>query len=410
MANEALIRWLWVVVATLAVAPALAQTPPPVWRPTVSGPAAAAFPQDAQAPGAASSVETPSETQKGADPLPAQTLPPLSTGSATAVQRIQVDEVSKGTTKKGAAKYDVTQIGSRTVDKGVNFYSLEREQRLGRELAQELEQQVRLLDDAVITEYMNRVGQNLVRNSDAKVPFIIKVIDNDEINALALPGGYFYVNSGLILATDNEAELAGVMAHEIAHVCARHATRNMTKGQIWNIASIPLIFVGGGAGYAIRQVVAVSVPMSFLKFSRDAEREADLLGLEYEYAAGYDPTAFVQFFEKIHAREKQEKHRLLSKMFSTHPMTEDRIRRAQEEMAMMLPGREQYLVTTSEFDEVKSRLTRATNRMRKESNERNADRPTLRRRTPGASGDSEGSGTERDEHGDHIPTLERKSD
>jgi predicted Zn-dependent protease len=285
---------------------------------------------------------------------------------------------------------------------------------LGRELASELEQQARVLGDPVVTEYVNRIGQNLVRNSDAKVAFTIKVIDDDEINALALPGGYFYVNSGLILAADNEAELAGVMAHEIAHVCARHATRNMTKGQIWNMVSLPLIFVGGGAGYAIRQVVAVSVPMSLLKFSRDAEREADLLGLEYEYATGYDPLAFVQFFERIHARERQEKHRLLSKMFSTHPMTEDRIRRAQEEMATMLPVREQYVVSTSEFDEVKSRLAAATSRMRKERNERNADRPTLHRRTSqsGGSGNDGSSSTaaDRDDHDDQRPTLKRRSD
>ena len=412
MTSKMRIRWNWVIVATLAVAPVLAQTSPRVWNSNVSGRAAAAFSQHAQAPGPASSVATPAETREGTAPLPAQT--PLSTESPAAVRGIKIGQVTKGTTKKPAAKYDVTQIGNRPVDKGVNFYSLEKEQRLGGELAAELEQQVRVLDDAFVTEYVNRIGQNLVRNSDAKVPFTIKVVDDDEVNAFALPGGYFYVNSGLILAADNEAELAGVMAHEIAHVCARHATRNMTKGRIWNLASIPLIFVGGGAGYAIRQVVAVSVPMSFLKFSRDAEREADLLGLEYQYAAGYDPTAFVQFFEKIHAREKQEKHRLLSKMFSTHPMTEDRIKRAQEEMAAMLPAREQYMVTTSEFDEVKGRLAAGMIRMKNKTDDTNANRPTLRRRTPqsGDSGNDESSGTQTDagDHGDHPPTLKRGSD
>jgi predicted Zn-dependent protease len=414
MTSTMLTRWRWFIVATLAVAPVFAQTPQPAWTPTIPGPAAAALSLEAQAPDPASRVEIPAEIRQDADPLPAQTQPPLSTGSATAAQGTKIDEVAKGTTKKAAAKYDVTRIGSRTVDKGVNFYSLEKEQRLGRELAADLEQQVHLLDDPVVSEYVNRVAQNLVLHSDAKVPFTIRVVDDDEINAFALPGGYFYVNSGLLLAADNEAELAGVMAHEIAHVCARHATRNMTKGQIWNIASIPLIFVGGGAGYAIRQVVAVGVPMSFLKFSRDAEREADLLGLEYEYAAGYDPSAFVQFFEKIHARERREKHRLLSKMFSTHPMTEDRIRRAQEEMATMLPVRDQYVVTTSEFDDVKRRLAAVTIRLKNGTDERNVNRPTLRRRTP-QSGDSghdgrgvtQADGNDRD---DHRPTLKRASD
>ena len=409
---NALIRWLWVVVATLAVAPVFAQTPQPAWTAAIPGSAAAALPQNAQAPGPASSSQNSGNTQASADPIHSEASPPFAEPGPAAGR--SNEEKAKATPRKATTKYDIDQIGSRAVGKGVNFYSLEREQRLGRELASELEQQVRVLDDSVVTEYATRIGQKLVRNSDAKVPFTIKVIDDDEINALALPGGYFYVNSGLILAADNEAELAGVMAHEIAHVAARHATRNMTKGQIWNTVSLPLIFVGGGAGYAIRQVVAVGVPMSFLKFSRDAEREADLLGLEYEYATGYDPLAFVQFFEKIHAREKQEKHRLLSKMFSTHPMTEDRIRRAQQEMATMLPGREQYVVTTSEFDEVKSHLATATMRMRKKADDGTANRPTLRRRTPQRddSGDAEGSRGEADgtEHGDQHPTLKRKSD
>ena len=181
------------------------------------------------------------------------------------------------------AKYDVSRIGDRGVGGGLDFYSLEREQALGRELAQEVEASSRLVTDPRVTEYVNRVGQNIVRNSDARVPFTIKVIDDDEVNAFALPGGFFYVDSGLILAADNEAELAGVMAHEIAHVAARHATKNATREQLLNLATIPMIFVGGPLGYAVRQIAGLALPMSFLKFSRDAEREADLLGLEYEY-------------------------------------------------------------------------------------------------------------------------------
>ncbi|HLK31805.1 MAG TPA: M48 family metallopeptidase [Terriglobales bacterium] len=255
------------------------------------------------------------------------------------------------------AEDDVSLIGQRNVGSGVNFYSLQKEQALGHQLAEQVESQSRLISDPVINEYVNRVGQAIVRHSDAKVPFTIKVLDDDQINAFALPGGYFYVDSGLIIAADSEAELAGVMAHEIAHVAARHATRNATRAQIFNLVSIPLIFVGGPVGYAVREVAGLAVPMSFLKFSRDAEREADLLGLQYEYAAGYDPQAFVRFFEKLKAGEKQHQGKL-AKAFSTHPMTGDRIRRAQQEIATILPPQAEYVVDTSEFQEMKERLER----------------------------------------------------
>lgn len=202
-------------------------------------------------------------------------------------------------------KKDPEEIGNRDVGKGVNFYSLEKEIGLGKQLAQEVERQAKIVDDPIIAEYVNRVGQNLVRNSDAKVPFTIKVVDSEEINAFALPGGFFFVNSGLVLKAENEAELAGVMAHEIAHVAARHGTRQATRGAIINYASIPLIFMGGWTGYAIRQGAGLAIPLGFLTFSRGFESEADLLGLEYLYKAGYDPTAFVDFFEKIQTLEKR---------------------------------------------------------------------------------------------------------
>ena len=250
-------------------------------------------------------------------------------------------------TRQIPAKYDIAKIGDRKVGKGFDLYSLDREQLLGKELASEVEQSAKLVKDPVITEYVNRIGQNLVRNSDARVPFTIKVIDNDEVNAFALPGGFFYVNTGLILAAENEAELAGVMAHEIAHVAARHATKNATRSQIFNLVSIPLIFVGGPAGYAARQVIGLAVPLSFLKFSRDAEREADLLGLEYQYACGYDPEEFVRFFEKLHKQEKRQKHGLLAKAFATHPMTGERVKKAQQAIEQYLPAKNEYIVDTS---------------------------------------------------------------
>ena len=226
---------------------------------------------------------------------------------------------------------------------------------------------------------MNRIGQNLVSHSDAKVPFTIKVLDTEEVNAFALPGGFFYVNSGLILAADNEAELAGVMAHEIAHVCARHATKNMTRAQIWNMASVPLIFIGGPVAYAISEVAGLAVPLGFLKFSRDAEREADLLGLEYDYASGYDPQAFVQFFEKLNVEKK--KPNMIAKAFATHPMNVERIEAAQDEIRRYLPDRPEYIVDTSEFESVKARLETWENGRRLHGGKEEPGRPVLLKRT-----------------------------
>ena len=288
--------------------------------------------------------------------------PPLNGPAPAEVTSVPTEHASR----RLKPEDNVDLIGRRNVGGGVNFYSLRKEQALGHQLAEQVETQSRLISDPVVTEYVNRIGQMIVRHSDAKVPFTIKVIDDDEINAFALPGGYFYVDSGLILAADTESELAGVMAHEVAHVAARHATRNATRAQIFNLASIPLVFVGGPIGYVVREVAGLAVPMGFLKFSRDAEREADLLGLQYDYAAGYDPQAFVQFFEKLKAGEKQHKG-MVAKAFATHPMTSDRIRRAQQEIAIMLPSKPEYVDDTSEFHEIKQRLARDVEEQRPDS-------------------------------------------
>jgi predicted Zn-dependent protease len=276
-------------------------------------------------------------------------------------------------------KYDITKIGERGVEKGVNFYSMQAEQALGRELAQEIEANCKLVEDPVVNEYVNRLGQRLVGHSDAKVPFTIKVVDSEEVNAFALPGGYFYVNTGLILAAETEAELAGVMAHEIAHVAARHGTRGATRSQIWNLASMSLVFVGGPIGMAAREISSIAMPMTFMKFSRGFEREADLLGIEYEYAAGYDPESFIDFFERISVQRK--KPNFLARAFASHPMNDDRIRRAQKEIATMLPEHDQYVVNTSEFVEVKERLMQmVTEKTRLGIVDPGGNKPTLHRR------------------------------
>jgi predicted Zn-dependent protease len=304
-------------------------------------------------------------------------------------------------------KKDPDEIGNRDVGKGVNFYSLEKEIAIGKGLAQDVERQAKIIDDPVISEYVNRVGQNLVRNSDAKVPFTIKVIDSEDVNAFALPGGFFFVNSGLVLKADNEAELAGVMAHEIAHVAARHGTRQATRGEIANLATIPLIFMGGWAGYGIRQAASILVPVGFLRFSRAFESEADLLGLEYMYKTGYDPTAFVDFFEKIQTLEKR-KPGTMAKVFSTHPPTDSRVKDSQMRIEKYLKAKPEYVLNTSEFNDVKTRLLAMHNR--RKIDDKDANKPRLRR-TPGSTtgpvdADEDGKKPKGDE--DERPTLKRR--
>src|SRR5262249_2025619 len=287
--------------------------------------------------------------------------------------------VSSSAEGKKRKNSDIENIGTRDINKGsINFVSLDKEIALGRDLAQQVEQEQRLLNDPVINEYVNRVGQNIVRNSDARVPFTIKVIESDQINAFALPGGFFYVNSGLILAADDEAELAGVMAHEIAHVAARHGTEQASKGQLLNYVAIPLIFVGGPIGYGIQQAANLLVPLTFLKFSRGMEEEADYLGVQYLYKTGYDPGAMVTFFEKLQAKEKA-KPGSMSKLFATHPPTGERIGKVEDTISTVLPPADQYVVTTSEFDRIKLQLAKLQNHRPAED----PTRPTLRRRTPG---------------------------
>lgn len=329
---------------------------------------------------------------------------PASSGQATGDTPVPQQQ----TVHPKNSKDDVDAIGNRNVGKGVNFYSLEHEIALGKQLAQEVERSSKMIDDPVVTEYVNRVGQNLVRNSDAQVPFTIKVIDSDEVNAFALPGGFFYVNSGLILRAQEESELAGVMAHEISHVTARHGTKNATKGEIMQLATIPLILLGPGgwAGYGIYEALQLAIPMSYLKFSRDSEKEADFLGIEYMYKAGYDPNSYVTFFERIQADEKRRPG-TIPKIFSTHPPTPERIADAQKEIARILPEKDEYIVTTSEFDSVKARLRNVMFARKVQDN--GPGKPTLRTKTEQTTKQGQGQ-TDPNSSDDDRPTLKRRPD
>ena len=306
-------------------------------------------------------------------------------------------------------KKDPDEIGNRKVDGRVNWYSMEREIAMGKQYAMEIERQAKIVDDPIITEYVNRVGQNIVRNSDVKVPVSIKVLETDEPNAMALPGGFFFVNTGLIKLAENEAEVAGVMGHEIAHIAARHGTRQMTKAGIANLATIPMMILGGGwAMYGIYQATNIAIPVAFLRFSRADEAEADMLGLQYMYKAGYDPNGFVEMFERLESMEKR-KPGTISKVFMSHPPTGDRIVKVQSMIAQYLKEKPEYVVTTSEFDEVRDRLMMLENRRKATPDD--PTRPRLRKApgsgSPTIDGDDT-SNTKNKEESDERPTLKRR--
>ena len=309
-----------------------------------------------------------------------------------------------GLSLAGDKKKDPDEIGDRNVAGDVNFYSIEKEMAMGKQLAAEVEKQSRIVDDPILSEYINRLGQNLVRNSDAKMPISFKIIDADSVNAFTLPGGFIFVNSGLIRIAQTEAELAGAMAHEIGHSAARHSTRQQTRAQIASLATLPLMVLGGWTGYAVRQGAQLGIPMAFLSFSRAFEGEADMLGLEYMYKAGYDPTATIDIFERIDSLQKTRPS-AVARVFATHPMTEDRIRMAQKNINEILPPKPEYVVNTSEFNEMRGRLVA----MHREQKRESADpaKPVLKR-TPGSGKIDDTAGKDND--GDDRPTLQRRED
>jgi len=396
----------------LPALPALAQdqTPQPPSTQTQGSQPQASPTQTTQAQ--TTKNQTADQTAQPPSPQPGPTpAPPADSSSSAGTDAAPsgpppIQEPDESKVKHTGGEDDVDAIGNRKIGgRGLgDWYSLETEIRMGKQYAMQVEQSVKLVQDPVVNEYVNRIGQNLVRNSDAQVPFTIKVIDSDEVNAFALPGGFFYVNSGLILAADEEAELAGVMAHEISHVAARHGMRQMTRANWAQIGTLPLIFMGGGIGYGIYEASSLALPLTFMKFQRNFEAEADYLGLQYMYKTGYDPQAFISFFEKIQAKEKK-KPGTIAKAFASHPQTPDRIAASQKEIATILPAKAQYVVTTSEFDDVKSRLATIENR-HKVIEQKDGSKPSLRRTSTSDSKTSNGSDTSDDDR----PTLKRRDD
>jgi len=377
-------------------------------------------PADSKQPSAQQPSSTPPPADSKSDPTstkkPAPGTEPVSGDAAPkGVDPEKVVPVGGELIKvKTGSIEDVNAVGNRDIGgRGLgNWYSTDTEIKMGKTYADEIEKSSKFITDSVVTEYVNRVGQNIVKNSDCKVPFTIKVLDSDEINAFALPGGFFYVNSGLILNADEEAELAGVMAHETAHVCAHHAVREMTRMNYAQLGTIPLIFIGGWTGYGIYEAASIGIPITFMRFSREFEGQADYLGVQYMYRAGYDPQAFITFFEKIQALEKRNPG-AVAKVFADHPQTPDRILHSQEEIARILPAKDEYMVTTSEFDDVKARLARIENK-RRLTDTKGVTRPSLRRASTGpddsSGGQTNGQSSDPNSSSDDKPTLHRRDD
>ena len=349
----------------------------------------------------------PSGKDQAKKPAPAP-APPVDEKPVPLEAKVGPNGVVQGV--KPGSENDVSAVGTRNIGgRGLgNWYSVNTEIGEGKQYSVELEKSTKFINDPVVTEYVNRIAQNLVKNSDAKIPFTVKVIDSDEVNAFALPGGFFFVNSGLILNADTEAEMAGVMAHEISHVIAHHAVREQTRQNYAQFGTIPLIFVGGGLGYGLYEAANIGVPLTFLQFSREFEAQADFLGTQYLYRAGYDPQALVTFFEKIQNLEKQ-KPGLVARAFETHPATPDRIGKTQDEIATLLPARSEYLETTSEFDDVKARLARIENK-RKLEDKKTGNKPTLRKASTQDPNATPNANDPNAAPGDDRPTLHKRDD
>jgi predicted Zn-dependent protease len=298
---------------------------------------------------------------------------------------------------------DVYCIGDRHVAHR-SIISQSKEIAIGQEYAKQIDRSSKLIKDPVVTEFVNRVAQNIAQNSDVKIPITVKVIDSPSINAFALPGGFLYVDTGLIKAAGSEAQLAGVLAHEIAHVAANHWGSQATKQELLQFAMIPLIFTP--MSYPVYLGVAeglnFGIPLAFLKFSRADEQQADFLGLQYMWKAGYDPKAYLAMFANIIRQERKDPQSVPS-VFMDHPPTKDRIIAAQEEIQTILPKRQQYLVSTSQFQSVQERLDSILSKMKMNGGK---NHPTLEGHPPGSQEKTKGG---QSPNNDKPPVLRRSN-
>ena len=319
---------------------------------------------------------------------------PVRDASVTAKSNVSLPKNVRDT-----QKYDMERIGQRGIGKGFNLFSVQKERELGEGLAAAFDRTSKIISDPEVNDYVNRIAQKMVRYSDADIPFTVRIVDlGDTPRAYGLPGGFLYVDSALILASDGEAELAAMMAHEIAHVAARHATRALTRKRMCGIGQ-SLALLAGPAGMGAANVGGFAGPLSLKKFSRDAEYEADLLAMQYTYAAGYDPQALLDALEKLHALDVKRAsplnkipgfhfasllpfHNAVAKSMSDYPLMEERIGRLQAEIPLFLPTRRDYVLDTDEFQDVKARLLAARTPVLRHHGKDGDDKGPVLRRSP----------------------------
>ena len=238
-----------------------------------------------------------------------------------------------------------------------NILTTEEEVQIGREAAREIERDLRLYNDPVVTAYVNGLGQTLAGySSRSGLTYYFKVVDTDEVNAFALPGGWLYVNRGLITTAENESELAGVIGHEIGHVDKKHGARAISR-QLGAAVLLDATLGGTDASAsrrAGRQIAALFFGVNQLSYGRDAEREADRFAVESTYAAGIDPEGTATFFQKLVAMQKSEPGQL-AKMFSTHPPSRERVENVRAQIGE-LPAKAGLTSDSRRFQEIKKRI------------------------------------------------------
>jgi hypothetical protein len=271
----------------------------------------------------------------------------------------------------------------------VGFRGLERDQqddiKRGQDAVRDLQQQGAMppeLANPAIQQYVSTIAKRLAQNSDLLVPLKVTVLDSKEVNAFALPGGFLFVQRGLLEAVDDEAELAGVLSHEMSHVAARHGHKLMKKATVSSIfyqsaQLAAIILTGGTAGigtyYALQYGfygLGFAINLNLLGVSREYEAEADQLGIQYAWKTGYDPSGFIRFFDKLASKEGNV---IGASWFRTHPLFYDRMVKAKREI-MFLPKREQMIIQTTEFEEMKTLLKE---QVVKSNAELDKKRPTL---------------------------------